>query len=95
LSSNIENDNLDNQQDVLHRDQARRDKTRWTTRVPLPNQQSHTDTVIPCTALPNLAHPAGAIALPLLKLPKSTINILHKSDVVPAQAVLVPKAGGD
>jgi hypothetical protein len=28
LSSNIENDNLDNQQDVLHRDQARRDKTR-------------------------------------------------------------------
>jgi hypothetical protein len=42
-----------------------------------------------------LAHPAGAIALPLLKRPKSTINILHESDVVPAQAVLVPKAGGD
>ena len=32
---------------------------------------------------------------PLLKRQKSTINILCKSDVVPAQALPLPKAGGD
>ena len=36
LSSNIEEDNLDNQQEVLHLDQAHRDKIIRTTRVPLP-----------------------------------------------------------
>jgi len=35
LSSDIEEDNLDNQQDVLHLDQPRRDKIIQTTRVPL------------------------------------------------------------
>jgi len=32
---------------------------------------------------------------PLLKRQKSTINILHESDIVPAQALPLPKAGGD
>jgi hypothetical protein len=34
------------------------------------------------------------MAPPLLKPQKSTINILRKSDIVPAQARLLPKAGG-
>jgi len=31
----------------------------------------------------------------LLKRQKSTVNILHESDVVPAQALPLPKTGGD
>jgi hypothetical protein len=96
LSSDIEEDDLDNQQqEILHLDQARRDKTIRTTRVPPPKKQSHADTVIACTSFPNLRHPAGAIAPPLLKRQKSTINILRESDVVPAQALPLLKTGGD
>jgi len=93
LSSDIEEDDLDNQQEVLHLNQARRDWTIRTTRVPLPEKRSHADTVIVRTSLPNLRHPAGAMAPPLLKGQKSTINILRKSDIV--QALPLPKAGGD
>jgi hypothetical protein len=75
LSSNIEEDDLDNQQEVLHPDQAHRDKTIRTTRVPPPKKRSCADTVIARTSLPNLRHPAGAMAPPLLKHQKSTINI--------------------
>jgi len=95
LSSDNEEDNLDNQQEVLHLDQARRDKTIRTPRVPLPKKRRHADTVIARTSLPNLQHPAGAIAPPLLKRQKSTINILRESDVVPTQALPLPKSGGD
>ena len=91
----MEEDDLDNQPENLHLDQARRDKTIRTTRVPLPKTRSRADTVIARTSLPNLRHPAGAIAPPLLKHQKSTINILRESDVLPAQALPLPKTGGD
>jgi hypothetical protein len=35
------------------------------------------------------------VAPPLLKRQKSTVNILRESDIVPAQALPLPKAGGD
>ena len=93
LLSDIEEDNLDNQQEVLHPDQARRDKTITTTRVPPPKKRSHADTVIARTSLLNLRHPAGAMAPPLLKHQKSTINISCESDIL--QVLPLPKAGGD
>ena len=93
LSSDIVEDNLDNQQQVLHLDQARRDKTIRTTSLPPPKKRSRADTVIARTSLPNLRHPAGAMAPPLLKCQKSTINISRKSDIV--KALPLPKAGGD
>jgi hypothetical protein len=93
LSSDIEEDDLDIRQEVLHLDQARRDKTIRTTRVPPPKKQSRADTVIARAPLPNLRHPAGAIAPPLLKRQKSVINISRESDVV--QALPLPKASGD
>jgi len=95
LSSDIEEDNFDNQQEVLHLDQARRDELIRTTRVPLPKKQNHANTVFARTSLPNLRRPAGTMAPPLLKRQKSTINILHKSDILPAQVLPLPKAGGD
>ena len=95
LSSDIEENDLDNQQDVLHRDQVRRHMIIQTTRVPLPKKQNRADTVIARTSLLNLRHPARAMAPPLLKGRKSTINILRESDIVPAQALPLPKAGGD
>jgi len=93
LSSDIEEDDLDIRQEVLHLDQARRDKTIRTTRVPLPKKRSRADTVITRAPLANLQHPAGAIAPPLLKRQKSFINISRESDVV--QSLTLPKAGGD
>jgi len=93
LSSDIEEDDLDNQQEVLHQDQACRDKTIRTTRVPPPKKRSRADTVIARTSLPNLRHPTGAMAPPLLKRQKSTINISRESDIV--QALPIPKGGGD
>jgi len=93
LSSDIEEDNFNNQQEVLHPDQARRDKTIRTTVVPPPKKRSHADTVIGHTSLPNLPHPAGAMAPPLLKRQKSTINISCESDIV--QALPLPEASRD
>jgi len=90
LSSNMEEDDLDNQQEVLHLDQARRDKTIPTTGVPLRKKQNCTDSVIARTSLPNLRHPIRAMAPPLLKCQKSTIKILHESDIIPAEALQVP-----
>src|SRR5882757_10661186 len=82
LSSDIEEDDLDIRQEVLHLDQVRRDKTIRTTRVPPPKKRSRVDTVIARTSLPNLRHPAGAIAPPSLKRQKSVINISLEPDVV-------------
>jgi len=93
LSSNIDEDHLDHQQVVLYLVQARRDKTIWTTRVPLPKKQSRADTVIACTSLQNLRQPARATALPLLQHHKSTINISCESDIV--KTLALPKAYGD
>ena len=95
LSTDIEGDDLVNQQEILHLDQAHRDKTIQTTKVPLPKKRRRADTVIACTSLPNRRHPAGAIAPPFLKRQKSTMNILCESDVVPTQALPLPKSGGD
>jgi len=95
LSFGIEDDDLDNHRKVLHLDQARRDTVIPPTRVPLPKTQNRADTVIPCTSLPNLRHPAGARAHPLLKCQKSTIDILRESGIVPAQVLPLAKAGGD
>jgi len=83
LSSDIEEDHLGNQQEVLHLDQPCRDKSIRATRVPLPKKRSCADTDISYTSLRTLRHPAGALAPPMLKCQKSTINILHESDVVP------------
>jgi hypothetical protein len=67
LSSDIKEDDLDIQQRVPHLDQVCRDNTIQTSRVPLPKKRSRADTVIARTSLPNLGHPAGAMAPPLLK----------------------------
>ena len=93
LSSDIEEDDLDIRQEVLHLDQVRHHKTIRTTRVPLPKKWSHADTVIANTPLPNLRHPARGLAPPLLKHQKSVINISCESDIV--QALPLPKPGGD
>jgi len=93
LWSDFEEEDLDIGQKVLHQDQARRDKTIRTTRVLLRKTQSHADTVIARTPLPNLLHPVRAIAPPLRKGHKSAINISCESDVV--QVLLLPKASGD
>jgi len=63
------------------------------TRVPLPKNQNRADDDIPRTSLPNLWHPARAIAPPLLKHQKSTINVSRESDIV--QVLHIPKTGGD
>jgi hypothetical protein len=67
LSSDIDEDDLENQQEVLHLDKARCDKAIKTTRVPPPKKRSRADTVIARSSLPNLRHPARAMAPPLLK----------------------------
>jgi len=93
--SDIEEDDSDTQQEILHPDQVPHDKTIQTTIVPLLKIRSHAETVIAHTSLSNLRHPARAIAPPLLKCKESTIDILHESAIVPTQALPLPKAGGD
>jgi hypothetical protein len=93
LSSDIKEDDLDNWQEIPHLDQVRHDMTIQTTRVPPPKKRSRADTIIARTSLPNQRHPGGAMAPPLLKHQKSTINISRESDIV--QALPLPKAGGD
>jgi hypothetical protein len=93
LSSDIEEEDLDNQQEVLHLDQAGGNKTIQTTQVSPPKKWSRADTVIACTSLPNLRYSAGAIPPPLLNCQKSTINISPESDIV--QALPLPMAGED
>jgi len=93
LSSEMEEDDLDIRQEVLHLDQARCGERMQTTRVSLPKKRSRADTAIARPPLPNLQHPVAAKAPPLLKCPKSAINISRESDVV--QALPLPKAGGE
>jgi len=54
LSSDIEEDKLDNQHEIQHLEQACCDKIVQTTRVPLPKKRNPADTVIARTTLPNL-----------------------------------------
>jgi hypothetical protein len=93
VSSNIEEDDLDIWQQVVHLDQARSDKIKQTTSVSLPKKRSSTDTIIARAPLPNLRHPARAIAPVSLNRPKSVINISCKTDIV--QVPQLPKASGD
>jgi hypothetical protein len=93
MSSDIEEDDLDNPQEVLHVDQTCRDKAIQTTRVTPPTIQSRAGTVIACTSLPNPRYTAVAMGPPLLKRQKSTINISQESDIV--QVLLLPKADGN
>jgi len=93
VSSDTEEDTLDTLQNVLHLDQAHRDKRIHSTRIPLPKIRSRGDTGITHTSLPHLWHPARAIAPPFLKRQKWTIDILRQSDVVPTQALPLPKTG--
>jgi len=95
MSSDLEEDDSNNWQQVQHLEQASGDMTLRMTKDPLPKKWNRADTVIACTSLLNLRHPAGAIAPALLKRQKSTLNILRESDIIPAQALLPPKAGGD
>jgi hypothetical protein len=54
LSSDIEEDDVDIWQEVLHLDQARHERTIRTTRVTPPKKRSRADTVIACAPLQNL-----------------------------------------
>jgi len=54
LSSDIDKDDLDNHQEVLHLDHVHHDNIIQTTRLPLPKKQNHADTVIARSSLPNL-----------------------------------------
>jgi len=98
LSSDIEEDDLDHQQEVLHLGQVRQDKSLCTTRVPLPKKRSRTDTVIARPPLPNSRNLSAAMVPPLLKRHKSSLlNKLSKSDCAPsARALVLPnKSSGD
>jgi hypothetical protein len=86
LSSNIEEDDLDNWQDVLPIDQACCNRKVHTTRVPLPKKRCCAYTFIAWTELSNLQHPVGTIAPSLLKCQQSVINISRESDVVQSSA---------
>jgi len=97
LSSDIEEDDLDHQQEVLLLGQALRDKSLRTERVPLLKKRSRADTVIARPPLPNSRKPPGSMAPSLLKCQKSALlNKSSKSDRAPsAQALLQPKSSGD
>jgi len=85
LLSDIEQDDFDHQRDVLLLGQASRDRSLWTTKVPLPKKQSRADTVIACPLLPNSRNPAWVMAPPLLKHQKtSLLNKLSESDCSPS-----------
>jgi len=73
LSSDIEEDYLDHQQEVLHLGQARRGRSLRTTRVSLPEEWSCADTVIPRPPHPNSWNLPVAMAPPLLKRQKSSL----------------------
>jgi len=92
LSSDIEEDNSDHQQKVLHLGQARRDTSLCTTRDPLPKKHSLADTIIPSPPLPNSRNLPVAMAPPLLKHQKSSLlNKSSESEHAPsAQALVLP-----
>jgi len=97
LSSDIEEDDFDHQQKVLLLGPARRDKSLQNTKVRLPKNRNHSDTVIAHPLLPNSWNPAGAMEPPLLKRQKSTLlNNLSESDRAPSTQALPPRnSSGD
>jgi len=96
-SSDLEEEDLDHQQEVLLPGQVRQDKRLRTTRVPLPKKRSRGDTVNARPLLPNSQKPPGSMAPPLLKRQKSALlNKSSESDRAPsAQAQPQPKSSGD
>jgi len=81
LSSNLEDDDLDDQLKVLYLGQVRRDKSLHTSGVPLPKKRSPTDTVIACPPCSNSRNVPSAIAPPVLELQKSAVlNKFSKSN---------------
>ena len=98
LSSNIKEDDLDHQEEVLHLGQAPQGKSLRTTRVPQPKKGSRADTVIARPPLPNSQNLPSAMAPPLLKHQKSSLlNKLSESDCSPSvQALVLPNmSSGD
>jgi hypothetical protein len=93
VQSNIEEDDLGNMQEVLDLDQVCHDRTIHTTRVPPAKKLNGANTDIARTSLPNLGHPAVAMAPPVLKHRKSAINISREPVII--QALPLPNAGGD
>jgi len=67
FSSDIEQDDLDHQQEVLYLGQACRDKSLRTARVPLPKTWSCADTLIARPLLSNSRNPPATMAPPLPK----------------------------
>jgi hypothetical protein len=89
ISSDIKEDNLDHQQQVLLPGHACRDKYLRNTRVPLPKTRSRADTVIACPLLSHSPKPPGSMAPPLLKCQKSALlNKSSKSDYAPSAQAL-------
>ena len=98
LLSDIKEDDLDHQQEVLQLCQARWDKSLCTTRVPLPKKLSRSNTVIARPLLPNSRNLPAATEPPLLKLHKSSLlNKLSETDRAPSARALVlsNKSRGD
>jgi len=96
--SDITEDNLDHQQELLHLGQVRLDKALCTTMVPLPKKRSRADTGIARPPLSNSRNLHPAMALPLLSCEKSSfLNKLSESNYTPsARALVVPnKSSGD
>jgi len=90
LSSDIEEDDLDHHQVVLHVGQACRDKSLRSTSVPLSMKLSRADTVIAHPPLPNSRNLPAAMAPPLLKHQKSFPLIKSsESDCAPSAQPLV------
>jgi len=90
LSSNIEEDNLVHQPEVLHLGQARWDKSVPSTRVPLPKTRTRADTVMARPPLTNTRNKSAPMALPLLQRQNSALlNKLSESDSTPSAPALV------
>ena len=75
VSTDIEDDDLDNQQEVLHLDEARRDKLIQTTRVPLPKKRNRADTVIAHTSSSKSATSSRGNGTTIPQMPK--VNHQH------------------
>jgi len=98
ISSDIEEDNLDHQQEVLDPGQAHRDRSLRTTRVPLSKTRSRAYTVIARPPLPNSRNLPVAMAPPLLECQTSALlNKSSESDHAPSgrALVLLNKSSGD
>jgi len=95
--SDIEENDLDHQQEVLVIGQAGRDKLLRTRRVLQPKKWSHANTVTTCPLLLNSENPAWAMAPPLFKGQRSTLlNKSSESDRAPStQALPLHKSSRD